>query len=229
MKTKAKRNEVSDISSRLYHVQNGDLVAMMKRLVAEGERHRQRFMRQIAIVREQPAKDRMPKFYGAGEDGGVPYFIMEDVTPIPEHLPLTEAVAVVRDVAEACLMLRSHRDEYFHCGIHWEHIGRRSDGRAILLAFGRAFTKVQALVAPSTIDRPYYLAPEALAEGWITEKAEIYALGRLLADLLDGKVPSDVAPVIADATAERPEERIGSLPELIVRLNNLSAIARVGC
>lgn len=197
---------------------NTNRTAIMKWLETQGERARQRFMRQVAILREQPAKGGMPEFYDSGVHEGAPYCVMEEVAPLANYLPPAEAIAVVRDVANACRMLRTHKNEYFHCGIHPVHIGRRPDGHAVLLGFGWVFTKNQALVAPSTIDPPLYLAPEDLSEGWISECAEIYALGKLLSELMNDKVPSELASVVADATAEDPKKRIQSIPELLVRL-----------
>ena len=218
MKKKNKAN-LPDVTRKLFLVKNGELTGIMKVLADKSARLRQRFLCEISIMREQPACGRMPAFYVADEHDGELYYVMEKVDPIPEHLPLTEAVSVVRDVAEACQMLRSHKNEYFHAGLNREHIGRRSDGRAVLLGFGLVFMKIHALVAPSTIPGAHYLAPEAMAEGWISEREEVYALGRLLVDLLNDHVPPELKTVVDAATCRDPQSRIQSISEFLVRLD----------
>src|SRR5262249_5611592 len=114
------------------------------------------------------------------------------------QLPVQEAVAVAVQVAEA--LEAAHVRGIVHRDVKPENVLLDSDGRALLtdfgiareLAFLRRPDSVQTLAATGLpVGTPEYMAPEQLRGGPVDQRADVYALGAVLYEMLTGRAPHE--------------------------------------
>ena len=162
----------------------------------------ERFRREIATAARLQYAHIVP-LLSAGEvttpEGSVPYFTM----PLVEgeslrarlaggELPMSEAVAILRDVAKALAFAHSHN--VVHRDIKPDNV-MLSAGAASVTDFGVA--KALGDASPGTVTStgvsvgtPAYMAPEqASADPGLDYRADIYAFGVLAYEMLTGSVP----------------------------------------
>ncbi len=133
---------------------------------------------------------------GGNTADGLHYLVMEfvDGVPIDEHAS-ANSLAVDGRVAlliEVCAALAdAHRHLVLHCDIKPANILVGEDGRAKLIDFGIA--RLRDVIDPAL---PHgftrgYASPQRLAGEPPTVADEVYALGKLLAELASGRLPAD--------------------------------------
>ncbi|HPC82099.1 MAG TPA: serine/threonine-protein kinase [Thermoanaerobaculaceae bacterium] len=134
----------------------------------------------------------------AGEDEGRLFIAMELVegrtlasllanrTP----LPLGPALAIARDVASA--LAHAHGKGVIHRDLKPENVMLSADGSTRVLDFGIArIAGERGLTTAGTfIGSPRYAAPEA-ASSPVDARADLYALGIILFEMLEGAPPFD--------------------------------------
>jgi len=129
-----------------------------------------------------------------------------------EHqLPVDEAVRIAREVADA--LDYAHRHGVVHRDIKPENI-LLHDGRAqvadfgIALAVSRSDGGTRMTETGMSLGTPHYMAPEqAMGEREITPKADVYALGCVLYEMLVGEPPfagPTAQAIIARVMTEEP-------------------------
>jgi len=129
-----------------------------------------------------------------------------------EHqLPVDEAVRIAREVADA--LDYAHRHGVVHRDIKPENI-LLHDGRAqvadfgIALAVSRSDGGTRMTETGMSLGTPHYMAPEqAMGEREITPKADVYALGCVLYEMLAGEPPfagPTAQAIIARVMTEEP-------------------------
>lgn len=99
-------------------------------------------------------------------------------------------------------------------------LARKSDNAAMLLFHGSAYQAVrdQGMLYQGCED---YVAPEVLEEGTITERADIYSIGRFIEFLFrDGSMPTDLKAVVKKATQADPEKRYASAADMLGAINS---------
>ena len=126
------------------------------------------------------------------------------------QLPLDDAVRIATEVAGA--LDYAHRHGVIHRDIKPENI-LLHDGRAVVADFGIALA-VSAASGPRmtqtglSLGTPQYMAPEqAMGERQIDGRADVYALGAVLYEMLTGEPPfsgATVQAIVAKVLTERP-------------------------
>jgi serine/threonine-protein kinase len=116
---------------------------------------------------------------------------LEDRLKREGKLPLTQAVGLALQVADG--LQAAHRHGLVHRDVKPGNILLDTDGQAQLTDFGlaREMRRGARVVSQQPWGTPEYMAPEQLQGDVIDQRADIYALGVVLYELLTGKRPFD--------------------------------------
>ena len=155
----------------------------------------------------------------SGEADGLLYYVMPVVTgeTLRMHLereqllPVAEAVRLAREVASA--LDYAHRQNVVHRDIKPENI-LLHDGSALVADFGIALAVQTAggqrmTQTGMSLGTPQYMSPEqAMGEKHIDARADVYALGAMLYEMLTGDAPftgTTVQAIVAKVLTAEPE------------------------
>ena len=103
------------LSSEVYRVRNLRLSyeGALKLLVNDARNLKTRFLAEIDALRFLSLPS-LPRFFGAGELGGRPYYVMEYLLPLPDPMPRGDVPGFMNKVAKAVQTLHDagfvHRD-----------------------------------------------------------------------------------------------------------------------
>jgi hypothetical protein len=104
-----------------------------------------------------------------------------------------------------------HRAGLIHRDLKPENVLRMADGRLTLSDFGLARPREQTTVTTGLTGTPAYLAPEMLVGARPSQAADVWALGVLLHEILEGRRPdwarSLPTPRLRASRASDPKER----------------------
>lgn len=211
------------LSAEVYRVRNLRLSyeGALKLLVNDARNLKSRFMAEIDALRflTLPA---LPRFFGSGEHGGMPYYVMEFLLPIPDPMPRGEVPRFMNKVAKAVQTL--HEAGYVHRDLKPGNILLRRNGDPVLIDLGlvkkrgnahtplgwkpRSVSMVDGRpVGVGTID---FAAPEQLLEGKSIVQGDVFSLGKIAWYLYEGRPPQSMRSIIHRATREIPTERYES-------------------
>lgn len=159
----------------------------------------------------------------AGAERGIPYLAMElvegrtlkaEIEAHPEGLPLERTLAITRAIAEA--LDYAHGKGVIHRDLKPENVMLAADGAVKVLDFGVARLEGQPGLTSSQffLGSPLYAAPEAIEPQRIDHRADLYSLGVLLFEMLEGKPPFVHASVfkLLELHREEPLPERASLP-----------------
>ena len=210
-----------------------------------------RFLREVEIAAKLSHPHILP-VHDSGETGGILYYVMpyvegeslRDRVQRDGQLPVDEALQLAREVAEA--LRYAHKRGIIHRDIKPANV-MLGEGHALVADFGiaRAADNSRALTQTGlAVGTPQYMSPEqASGEPEVDARADVYAIGAVLYEMLAGRapftgptpqavlakslteevvplqrvraaVPVSVAAVVAKAMARRPAERYASGAEL---------------
>jgi eukaryotic-like serine/threonine-protein kinase len=170
--------------------------------------------------------------FGSAADGSG-YLVMEYVAggTLRARMPLgaSDAERVTRELGSA--LAYAHAAGVVHRDIKPENVLFDEQGRARLADFGIARLLVdeqRTLTAPHVVlGTPRYMAPETRAGAPADARADVFALGVLLQEMLDGAAPSRererLLAVARRASRPEPSERYAGAAELLRALDGAPA------
>ncbi|MGB7337802.1 MAG: serine/threonine-protein kinase [Phototrophicaceae bacterium] len=191
--------------------------------------------------------------YSQGEHNGTPYLVMEYVGGQDLSHALkgdgqfdTEtAIQIIKDVCSALSL--AHEKGYVHRDLKPSNIMLRENGSAVLMDFG--ISKIQdakTITGTGAIGTIQYMAPEQIISSKdVDHRADIYALGCVLYQMLTGETPfsggaAQVMFAQIQQTAPDPRDIQDDIPKNIAeailkamekepekRFNSVEAFARV--
>lgn len=154
-----------------------------------------RFYREAKIV-GQLSHPNIVSIYDVGSYKHYNYIAM-DFLPgklledrIREGLPVHEALRIAREVAGA--LDYAHQRGYIHRDIKPDNILFRDDGSSVLSDFGIAKAlkgDMKMTSVGAVLGTPYYMSPEQAQDKPLDGRADIYALGVVLYEMLTGMLP----------------------------------------
>ncbi len=160
--------------------------------------------------------------YDQGSDGDTAYLALEHVAGpdlravLRERgtLPLGEALDVVEAVLDA--LAAAHAAGLVHRDVKPENVLIAADGRVKVADFGlaRAVTEATAATTGTVLGTVAYLPPEVVTSGAADARADVYACGVMLYELLTGRQP--LAGETAIRTAYRHVHEDVPAPSLLM-------------
>lgn len=170
--------------------------------------------------------------FNGGEHGDLLYLVMpvlreslRDLLDEQGKLPIPDAIRIVTEIASGLDV--AHGIGLVHRDVKPENILMDQNGQALLTDFGiarevpphRQGSAAQTLAATGLpVGTPEYMAPEQLRGGPVDQRADIYALGAVLYELLTGRVPHEaetpyeVAALVLNEPVVPPSQRNPEIP-----------------
>ena len=155
-----------------------------------------RFVREGQLG-EQLHHPRIVRILGAGAEKGRPFLAMELLggrtlkQELRDHapLPLRHALEITRDIAEA--LDYAHAKGVVHRDLKPENVMLLPDGTIKVMDFGIARLADRPGLTTSNIflGTPAYAAPEMVDPKAVDHRVDLYALGIILYEMLEGAVP----------------------------------------
>lgn len=164
--------------------------------------------------------------YDVVDHGGAVALVMEVVEGRTLALvlaggPLAPARAAEYALHIADALAAAHAAGLLHRDLKPGNVMIRPDGVVKVLDFGIAQTTGDAAAANDPAGTRKYMPPEQAAGQPLDARSDIYALGRVLHEMLVGATAADTAPVptrwrhvVTRATAARPGDRFATIGEL---------------
>lgn len=145
---------------------------------------------------------------------GAPYLVLEWIADGNlanwiecSHPPLSERLAVAREVAEAIAVV--HARGILHCDLKPSNVLRRNDGGIVVTDFGFARETLASGAPRAAGGTAGFLAPEQVSDviGPLGQATDVYGLGALMYSLLTGQPPvqgRDVPEILARVLSSQP-------------------------
>jgi len=177
-----------------------------------------RFLQEIKTTANLQHPHILP-LHDSGEAGGVVFYVMPYIEGeslrdrlVREHqLPVDDALRIAREIADA--LDYAHQQGVVHRDIKPENILLHG-GHAMVADFGIALAASRSeggtrmTETGMSLGTPHYMAPEqAMGEREITPKADIYALGCVVYEMLTGEPPftgPTAQAIVARVMTEQP-------------------------
>jgi serine/threonine protein kinase len=205
-------------------------VAIKTLLSTASDPARKRFLREGEAQAAADAHPNVLRIRAAGEIGGRPYLVM-DFAPGGDlahrvkkgPLPPLEAARIARDLARG--LAHVHARGVIHRDLKPANVLFSEDGNPQLVDFGLAKIEgAEKLTATGAfLGTPAYMAPEQTGGDVVDVRADVYAMGAMLYQMLAGRVPFEgagaevVAKVITQAPAST-RAHVPSVPKSLDRI-----------
>lgn len=190
------------------------LKRLAKSMVSD-ETYVKRFVREAQLA-AQISHPKVTFIYGAGNDQGQPYIVMELMPgktladKVKEEGPMTYSIAVdgVVDVVEG--LIAAHRLGMVHRDVKPSNCFLATDDSVKIGDFGLSKSLVSSDVnltqTGTFMGTPSYAAPEQIRGGQLDGRTDIYAVGATLFYLLTGRTTflGDAMSVTAQIISDRP-------------------------
>ncbi|HEX5054658.1 MAG TPA: protein kinase, partial [Planctomycetota bacterium] len=177
----------------VYEVEHDGVRLAMKRLHAPwlGDRHtRERFAREARAL-QRVRHPGIVRIVDVGEADEQPFLVLElvDGRSLAEQaaMPWRDAATLVQRVAEA--LADVHRAGLCHRDLKPANVLLRDDGSPVLVDFGLVHDDRDVTLTGTgdLVGTPRYLAPEQVDASRADARTDVFALGLLLAELLNGR------------------------------------------
>jgi tetratricopeptide (TPR) repeat protein len=219
-----------------------------------------RFKRELLLARQVTHKN-VVRIHDIGEVDGVKYITMpfvegKDLSSVlvesGGRLPLGRALSVIRQVAEG--LATAHEAGVVHRDLKPENVMVDADGHALIMDFGISRSvsgggAASVTVTGAVVGTLEYMAPEQARGSPADHRADLYALGLMLYDLVGGRqrvrmsssamaemmgrleapppplhtvapeVPPAIERIVTRAVDPDPTKRYQSAPELLADLD----------
>ena len=193
------------------------------------EGFRAKFIREAKIAAKL-SHPNLVNVFDQGEEGGLAYLVMEYVPGMTLRDALKQfgklkplrALELMEQILQG--LAAAHRGGILHRDIKPENVFLADDGRIKLGDFGLARTVDNSTQTGALIGTVAYIAPELLLRGESDARADIYAIGIMLFELLTGVQPFEgeqavqVAYQHANSQVPAPSTREPELPPVMDQL-----------
>ncbi len=206
---------------------------MLRRELSQTPGMIERFRQEVKLARRVTHKN-VVRTFDLGEHGSDRFLTMEFVEgrslarilEADGPIESVRAIAIVRELTAG--MAAAHKAGVLHRDLKPDNILIATDGRVLITDFGIArSTYAHVVQTQGVLGTPAYMAPEQVqANETIDERADLYALGAILYEMLTGKRAWEGDNVytvaIARLTLQPPDPRLHlklppGLGELVVR------------
>jgi serine/threonine protein kinase len=191
----------------------------------------ERFRNELRLARKISHKN-VCRLFDLQEDDGILYIAMEYVPGEDLHslirrtgpLPVDRAIWITGQVAEG--LVEAHRLGVVHRDLKPKNIMIDPDGNAKIMDFGIARSQRgdRTTQTGTVMGTPEYMAPEQLEGETVDGRADLYALGIVLYEMLIGQVPFEGQTFLIIAMKQKterprsPQEINPHIPEALSRL-----------
>ncbi len=169
----------------------------------------ERFRREVKLARKVTHKN-VARTYDIGEHQGLRFLTMEYLAGEPlsvvlsraGSLPLVRALAIAGELASG--LAAAHEAGVVHRDLKPDNVIVAEDGHVKIMDFGiaRAFSSGDAkLTAGRPLGTPAYMSPEQVEGKDADHRADVYAVGEILFEMLTGRCPWSGDTVFAIAAA----------------------------
>ncbi|WP_375767485.1 protein kinase [Archangium gephyra] len=193
----------------------GDVVALKTLELGKepGSDALERFRREVRLAR-RIAHPHVARMHDLGEHAGQNYLTMEYVegqdlrSLLAREGPLApvRAARIALDVCEG--LAAAHAAGVVHRDLKPANVLVEKGGRVVLTDFGiaRALVDEAARTTQGTAGTPMYMAPEQLSSGEVDARADLYAVGLMLYEMLTAAMPfsGDSPMAVAFARLRQP-------------------------
>jgi hypothetical protein len=166
-----------------------------------------RFRRE-AVAAARLSHPAVVRVFDTGDEEGLYYIVLElsegrtlqDVIDVEAPLPPAEAVAIIRTVLQG--LAHAHRGGVVHRDVKPSNILLDGNGLVKVTDFGiaKASFAEDLTTTGNMMGTARYLAPEQVEGGPIDARADLYAAGIVLYELLTGRPPFEAETNLAAAT-----------------------------
>lgn len=191
---------------------------------APDEETLQRFRRELLLGR-QISHPNVVRVHDIGHDGGMYFLSMDyvegrslrELLDAEGPLPPERAATIAAQIASA--LAAAHARRIVHRDLKPSNILINAEGEALITDFGIARSVEEAGLTRSgqVFGTPDYLAPEQARGAAVDARADIYALGVMLYEMLSGRLPSE-AESLAEKIAQRAAGRTRDIGETGARI-----------
>ncbi len=183
-------------------------------------------LRLEAQITARLVHDHIVRLYDFGVDGGVSYFVMEEVDGTSfqrrwRKLPVGERLRILAQVAEA--LDYAHHQGVIHKDVKPANILLTASDQPKLSDFG--LSVLADTVEESGVVRgtPHYMSPEQSRGKKLDYRSDLYALGVILYECVTGSTPFSGTSVVimSQHVSATPESPRGKVPECPPELEGL--------
>ncbi|MGB2906934.1 MAG: protein kinase [Candidatus Aminicenantaceae bacterium] len=175
----------------------------------------ERFSNELRLARKVTHRN-ICRLYDLGEHGKLHFITMEYVAGqdfkrmirMSRELSMGTAVAIGRQICEG--LVESHRLGVVHRDLKPQNIMIDSDGNVKIMDFGiaRSLYSKGVTMTGVLVGTPEYMSPEQAEASDVDHRADIYALGVILYEMVTGRVPFKGETPLSVAIKHREESPV---------------------